>query len=117
MPHGWNVRVRPYNLEQGKIRRHIVGSGVYTYLQQRCRGCRRQIDDRISCVVPTPWRSQTARSAKVEMPADSPHDHLDKHAFVDLYKQFPNDSAARIGAQQGERCPAAKPGMLRSQPG
>jgi hypothetical protein len=53
-------------------------------LQQRGRWTFRQINDRLARVVPAARRFQPAHSTQVAMTADSPQDHLDEHAFINL---------------------------------
>ena len=94
-----NLYIRPFDSEQSKRWRHIIRTGMDTDFQQRRGRCRGQIHNRLARVVPAARRFQAARSAQVAVTADSPQEHLDEHAFVDLNQQFVDDPAARVRIQ------------------
>jgi hypothetical protein len=56
-------------------------------------------------IVPASGSFQTAHSTAVTMPADSPQNHLDKHALIDLNQQlFDNPAAGTVFNRESGHC-------------
>ena len=60
-------------------------------------------------MMPTAASFEAADSAQIPVPADSPKDHSDKHALVNLDQEFFYNASARIRIEDRKQRPSVKP--------
>ena len=109
--------VRPFDAKQSEIRGNVVCSGVDTDFKQSAGRTISEVDNGVSSMVPSSSCFQSADAAEIFVTTDSPENHSDEHAFIDLDEEFFDDAAAGIGPEERKGRSVFEARMRSPQPG